>query len=94
VPAVKVDPSSKDGAHGGLFARWKDGSFRIVEADDEDEGYELLDEFADEPAELSALKSCLIDFELTDRGSFRLRDFGEVMRDEILEGAILFSKAH
>ena len=67
------------------FARWKDGSFSIVEADDEDEAYELLDEFGDEPAELFALKSCLIDFELTDRGSFRLRDFGEVMRDEIRE---------
>jgi hypothetical protein len=35
--------------------------------------------------ELSALKSCLIDFELTDRGSFRLGHFGEVMQDEILE---------
>ncbi len=67
------------------FARWKDGSFSIVEADDEDEAYELLDEFGDEPVELSALKSCLIDFELTDRGSFRLDHFGEVMQDEILE---------
>jgi hypothetical protein len=67
------------------FARWKDGSFSIVEADDEDEAYELLDEFGDEPVELSALKSCLIDFELTDRGSFRLGHFGEVMQDEILE---------
>ena len=67
------------------FARWKDGSFSIVEADDEDEAYELLDEFGDEPAELLVLKSCLIDFELMDRGSFRLRDFGEVMRDEIRE---------
>jgi hypothetical protein len=67
------------------FARWKDGSFSIVEADDENEAYELLDEFGDEPAELLTLKGCLIDFELTDRGSFRLREFGEVMRDEILQ---------
>jgi len=67
------------------FARWKDGSFSIVEAEDEGEAYGLLDEFGDEPAELSALESCLIDFELTERGSFRLRDFGGVMRDEILE---------
>ncbi len=67
------------------FARWKDGSFSIVEAEDENEAYELLDEFGDEPAELSVLKSCLIDFELTERGSFRLGHFGEVMQDEILE---------
>jgi hypothetical protein len=67
------------------FARWKDGSFSLVEAFDEDEAYELLDEFGDEPAELSELNSCLIDFELTDRGSFRLRSFGEAMDEEILE---------
>jgi hypothetical protein len=67
------------------FARWKDGSFSLVEADDEDEACQLLDEFGDEPAELSALDSCLIDFELTDRGAFRLSAFGEVMKDEIME---------
>jgi hypothetical protein len=67
------------------FARWKDGSFSLVEADNEDEAYELLDEFGDEPVALSELDSCLIDFELTDRGAFRLRGFGEVMDDEIFE---------
>jgi hypothetical protein len=66
------------------FARWKDGSFSLVEADNEDDAYELLDEFGDEPVELSVLNSCLIDFELTDRGAFRLRCFGELMNDEIL----------
>ena len=86
VPAVKIEPGLPRTEHMAVyFARWKDGNFSIVEADDEDEAYELLDEFGDEPAELLALKSCLIDFELTDRGSFRLRDFGEVMRDEIRE---------
>jgi hypothetical protein len=85
-PTVKIEPGLPRTEHMAVyFARWKDGSFSIVEADDEDEAYELLDEFGDEPAELSPLKSCLIDFELTDRGSFRLRDFGEVMRDEIRE---------
>ena len=67
------------------FARWKDGSFSLVDAEDEDEAFQLLDEFGDEPAELSALDSCLIDFELTDSGAFRLRAFGEVMKDEIME---------
>lgn len=67
------------------FARWKDGSFSIVGAGDQDEAYERLDEFGDEPVELSPLESCLIDFELTDRGSFRLGHFGELMQDEILE---------
>ena len=67
------------------FARWKDGSFSIAEAEDEDEAYELLDEFGDEPAELSRLNSCLIDFELTERGHFRLGHFGELMQDEIFE---------
>jgi hypothetical protein len=67
------------------FARWKDGSFSIAEADDADEAYELLDEFGDEPAELSLLNSCLIDFELTERGHFRLAHFGELMQDEIFE---------
>jgi hypothetical protein len=67
------------------FARWKDGSFSLVEDHDKDGAYELLDAFGDEPVELSELNSCLIDFELTDRGSFQLRCFGEVMDDEILE---------
>jgi hypothetical protein len=67
------------------FARWKDGSCSIVEAEDEDEASELLDELGDEPAELWPLKSCLIDFELTDRGSFRLGHLRELMEEEILE---------
>jgi hypothetical protein len=85
VPAVKIEPGiSKDGAHGGLFRALEGRQLSIVESDDEDEAYELLDESAT-PVELSALKSCLIDFELTDRGSFQLGHFGEVMQDEILE---------
>ena len=74
------------------FARWKDGSFSIAEAEDEDEAYELLDEFGDEPAELSRLNSCLIDFELTERGHFRLGHFGELMQDEIFERGYPFCR--
>lgn len=77
LPAVRIEPGLARTEHMAVyFARWKDGSFSIVEADDENGAYELLDEFGDEPAELSPLKSCLINFELTDRGSYRVRDFG------------------
>jgi hypothetical protein len=83
--SLEIALSFKDWHMAVYFARWKDGSFSIVEADDEDDACELLDEFGDEPAELWPLKSCLIDFQLTDRGSFRLGHFGELMQDEILE---------
>ena len=76
------------------IARWPDGSFSIVQADDEGKAYELLDEFGDEPAEVSFLKNCTIDFELTDRGSFRLCQFGGLTLNEIQErGYPLLEKA-
>ena len=58
------------------FVRWKDGSFSLVEADDTDKAYELLDEFGNEPADRFPLGSCVMDFELTDRGSFQVRALG------------------
>jgi|GEM_PF-7051037 len=75
------------------FARWKDGSFSLVYADDEDEAYELLDEFGDEPAELSTLNSCMVDFELTDHGGFRLREFGERTQQQIVDRGYPLLKA-
>jgi hypothetical protein len=68
-------------------ARWPDGSFSIVDADDETDALVQLDELGDEPAELWQMKSCLLDFEMTDHGSFRLAQFGELTEPEILTRA-------
>jgi hypothetical protein len=68
-------------------ARWPDGSFSIVDADDETHALIQLDELGDEPAELWQLKSCVLDFELTDAGTFRMRQFGEQTGPEIMERA-------
>ena len=64
-------------------ARWPDGSFSIVDADDETHALIQLDELGDEPAQLWQLRSCLLDFELTDSGTFRIREFrrGDWIRD-------------
>ena len=68
-------------------ARWPDGSFSIVGADDETDALIQLDELGDEPAELWRMDSCLLDFDLTDEGTFRLKlkQFGEQTGSEILE---------
>jgi hypothetical protein len=68
-------------------ARWPDGSFSIVDADDKVHALILLDELGDEPAELWQMQSCLLDFELTDDGEFRIRQFGEETGPEIMERA-------
>ncbi len=68
-------------------ARWSDGSFSIVDADDEVHALIVLDELGDEPAEIWQMKSCLLDFELTDDGRFRIRQFGEETGPEIMERA-------
>lgn len=68
-------------------ARWPDGSFSIVDANDDVHALILLDELGDEPAELWQMQSCLLDFELTDDGSFRLGQFGEETGPEIMERA-------
>jgi hypothetical protein len=74
-------------------ARWPDGSFSIVGADDETDALIQLDELGDEPAELGRMDSCLLDFDLTDEGTFRLKQFGEQTGPEILErGYPLLSK--
>jgi hypothetical protein len=39
----------------------------------------------DEPAALWPIDSCLLDFDLTDEGTFRLKQFGEQTGPEILE---------
>lgn len=75
-------------------ARWPDGSFSIVDADDETDALIQLDELGDEPSELWPLQSCLLDFDLADEGTFRLKQFGEQTADEILErGYPVLSKA-
>ena len=68
-----------------FFARWRDGSFSIVSAADETDAYVELDEIADDPAEVSEMQSCLLDFGLTDSGTFRLIEMGRDTADEILK---------
>jgi len=68
-----------------FFARWPDGGFSIVSAVDETDAYVQLDEIADEPAEIWDMHSCLLDFELTDSGTFRLIEIGEETAAEILK---------
>jgi len=68
-----------------FFARWPDGSFSIVSAVDETDAYVQLDEIADEPAEVWEMQSCLLDFALTDSGTFRLIEMGEETAAEILK---------
>jgi hypothetical protein len=58
-------------------ARWPDGSFSIVEAEDETNALIQLYELGDDPADLWQLESCLLDFELTEAGTIRIRQFGE-----------------
>jgi hypothetical protein len=66
-------------------ARWPDGSFSIVGADDETDALIQLDEPGDEPAELWPMDTCPLDFDLTNEGTFRLKQFGEQTGSEILE---------
>ena len=68
-----------------FFARWRDGSFSIVSAVDETDAYVQLDEIADEPAEVSEMRSCLLDFGLTANGTFHLIEMGQDTADEILK---------
>ena len=75
-------------------ARWPDGSFSIVDADDETDALIQLDELGEEPAELWQMQSCLLDFELTESGTFRVSQFGEETGPEIMERAYpVLSKA-
>jgi len=67
------------------LARWPDGSFSLVHAVDEEDAYVQLDELGVEPAELRLMESCLVDFELTDSGKFRLNQFGDDTLDEVLD---------
>jgi hypothetical protein len=66
-------------------ARWPDGSFSIVGADDETDALIQLNELGDEPAVVWPMDSCLLGFDLTDEGTFRLKQFGEQTGPEILE---------
>ena len=66
-------------------ARWPDGSFSIVTARNQKHAIFQLDELGDEPADIWPLEACLIDFELTDQGTVRLKQFGELTGPAILE---------
>lgn len=66
-------------------ARWPDGTFSIVDAKNRKDALIQLDEFGDEPAELWRMKSCLLDFDLTDTGTFWLNQIGEETANEVME---------
>src|ERR1019366_4572306 len=68
-------------------ARWPDGSFSIVDADDETHARIQLEELGEEPAELWPMQSCLLDFDLNDEGTIRPKQFGEQTGPEILARA-------
>jgi hypothetical protein len=68
-----------------FMVRWPDGSFALAEAWDEDDAYVQFDEIADCPSEIHRLNSCLLDFGLTDRGTFRLHEIGVDTGEQILE---------
>lgn len=68
-----------------FFARWADGDFSIVSARDKDDAYGQLDEFAGAPSGLWEMQSCLLNFWLTDRGTFRLSELGAETAAEILK---------
>jgi hypothetical protein len=59
-------------------------AFRFVDADDKTDARIQLDELGEEHAELWPMQFCMLDFELTDDGTFRLKQFGEQTGPEIL----------
>jgi len=94
IPPPPSATTIEGGLHAAFCARWPDGSFSIVDADDGTDARVQLDELGDEPAELWSMQSCLLDFELTDDGTFRLKQFGEQTGPEILEkGYPILNKA-
>src|SRR6266849_2655311 len=75
-------------------ARWPDGRFSVVDDDDDTHARIHLDELGEEPAALWLMQSCLLDFDLTDEGTIRLKQFGEQTGPEILaRGYPLLKKA-
>lgn len=60
------------GLRARIRARWPHGSFSVVDADDETHARIQLDELGEEPTELWLMQSCLLDFDLTDEGTFGL----------------------
>jgi hypothetical protein len=62
----------------GLYlCRWPNGDFSIVKADDRKTALLELDEWAGaEPAWLTPMEACMIDFRLSDKGEIELTEFG------------------
>ena len=69
----------------GLYlCRWPNGDFSIVKADDRKTAVVELDEWAGaEPAWLTSMDACMIDFRLSDKGEIELAEFGEETADFI-----------
>ena len=69
----------------GLYlCRWPNGDFSIVRADDKRTAVVQLDEWAGaEPAWLTPMDACMIDFRLSDEGEIELTEFGEETADFI-----------
>ena len=84
VLAVKIEPGlPRTSIWRSISRDGRTAAFRSLKQTTRMRRHELLDQFGDEPAELLALKSCLIDFRANETGvRFDSRDFGEVMRNE------------
>jgi hypothetical protein len=64
---------------GVYLCRWPNGDFSIVTASTRREALVQLDEWAGaHPSFLVPLETCVIDFQLNDRGEIKLNEFGEV----------------
>jgi hypothetical protein len=87
--AIRVSFRDLQGHYARILRSLARRQFSIVDADDETHALIQLDELGDEPAELWQMESCLLDFELTERGTFRIRQFGEQTGPEIVERAYL-----
>jgi hypothetical protein len=51
-------------------ARWPDGGFSTVDADDETHALIELDQLGDEPTQIWQMQSCLLDFEPVEYALF------------------------
>ena len=69
---------------GVYLCRWPNGDFSIVRAEDRKTAVVQLDEWAGaEPAWLTPMDACMIDFRLSDKGEIELAEFGEETADFI-----------
>ena len=66
--------------------RWQNGDFSIVQAADEEQAIEMLDEMANaEGLPLYPISDFMVHFRLTNTGSIELQSFGDDFDDHLSE---------